>query len=114
VDVHSSRSEDAGHSGEAPTVSAEQLAIALMGEARRLYGRCADPYQLIMQRQEVREVADRLAEWATDARKLGVASQQRYETIEKARELAKARQEECRGDFYTDGIVDDIMEALDG
>jgi hypothetical protein len=87
VDVHSSGPEDTGHSGEAPTVSAEQLAIALMGEARRLYGRCADPYQLIMQHQEVREMADRLAEWATDARKLGVASQQRYEVIEQVRGL---------------------------
>jgi methyl-accepting chemotaxis protein len=54
-----------------PGTSAEQLSIALMAEARKLYAQAnisARPGQL----EELTASGDRLAKWATDARQLGV------------------------------------------
>lgn len=65
------------------TTSAEQLAIALMAEARRLYNGGDLVTHL--------ELADRLSEWATAARKIGV--QHFTETSRLNRMLGEARNE---------------------
>ena len=54
---------------EKPT-SAEQLAIALMSEARSHYGAAGNGNE--EQQRRKRELADRLAGWSTDIRQLGV------------------------------------------
>lgn len=55
------------------TTSAEKIAIALMAEARRLYGVAENVDRDRYDRNHgERELADRLAEWASQVRQLGV------------------------------------------
>lgn len=76
--------------------NAEQLAIALMSEARKLQldtglGRLA--------------MAERLAQWASDVRALGV----RQAKLDKVRELA----ESWRTVEYGQGFARELAEVLD-
>lgn len=80
VDVLQTQEEALKKPTPTPTLSAEQLSIALMAEARRLNS-------MTLGLLDQMATADRLVVWANEARKLGVASQQRYEAIEKVREL---------------------------
>lgn len=98
--------------------SAEQLAIAMMAEARKLYGFTRTP-----DAPGWTDVADRLAQWATEVRQLGVqhfsvmadmtaavASRTRAEVkLARVRELCeKSWRTQPRGQF-----VNAVLEVLD-
>lgn len=85
------------------TTSAEQIAIALMAEARRLYGVAENVDRDRYDRNHgERELADRLAEWASQVRQLGVDRFEALAAAEARTNSAKTEQLEseltkCRG-----------------
>lgn len=104
--------------------NAEQLAIALMSEARKLLGA---PDQAVLPLGRQREIGDRLAQWAIEVRALGVAfsacwperdewrarAEAAKAKLAKVRELAEGW-EESEGIGYVSVFGGKITAVLDG
>jgi hypothetical protein len=83
-------------------VSAEQLAIALMAEARKLRGFTQTP-----DAPGWTDVAERLAQWANDVRLLGVQYMQALEGLngQLADALAKLEKSRAMAEYLASGEI---------
>lgn len=78
------------------TPTAEQLAIALMAEARKLMNLVSAPENETVPWTAIGPLDDRLAQWATDVRQLGVDWSTTLHSYQMAAQEMKEQRDEAR------------------